>query len=147
MRLAAWPANSCHQSLSTPSYQTSTCPALGVAAVLFQTIGLTRQLAKLEEWHVVDGRCVVDHDVESARGALHAGYDDVCSRSIPPDALLAKIRTMDKLIRHSGGSQAMAPRRYQNFTYFGDCVVKVIWARPARFRRTERACSPGRWSC
>lgn len=32
-------------------------------------------------------------DVEGARAALRAGYDDVCSTAIPPDALLAKIRT------------------------------------------------------
>ncbi|MEV4780900.1 chemotaxis-specific protein-glutamate methyltransferase CheB [Burkholderia sp. LMU1-1-1.1] len=67
---------------------------------------------------VVTGR---PHDnVNQVFRALGAGALDVTATPVLQgqpggDAeLLAKIRTMDKLIRHSGGSQAMAPRTAAN---------------------------------
>jgi two-component system response regulator WspF len=63
---------------------------------------------------VVTGR--PQDNVNQVFRALGAGALDVTATPVlqgQPDgdaALLAKIRTMDKLIRHSGGSQAMAPR-------------------------------------
>jgi two-component system response regulator WspF len=63
---------------------------------------------------VVTGR--PQDNVNQVFRALGAGALDVTATPVlqgHPDGdqeLLAKIRTMDKLIRHSGGSQAMAPR-------------------------------------